>query len=100
MVTDKQKVLILGGGFGGIKAALELAGNSDFDVTLVSESDRFRFYPSLYHTATGGNPAGSTISLNEIFNGKAVKLAWDSAKKLDRKNKTVRCISAKKYRFD
>lgn len=100
MVSGKYKVLILGGGFGGIKAALELAGHANFDITLISERDRFRFYPSLFHTATGGNPAGSSIALREIFGGKNVKLIKDSAIKLDRKRKTVECASGKKYTYD
>jgi NADH dehydrogenase FAD-containing subunit len=53
---SKQKILIVGGGFSGIKAALELSkgDNSKFDITLVSDQANFRYYPALYRTATGG----------------------------------------------
>ncbi len=50
----KHKVLIVGGGFGGIKAALELADDDRFLVMLVSDQINFRYYPTLYHSATGG----------------------------------------------
>ena len=43
---SKAKIVILGGGFGGLFTALELAGSAD--VTLVSEADHFLFTPMLY----------------------------------------------------
>lgn len=49
------KILILGGGFGGVVAAEQLAeqlGN-DHQITLVSRSRRFVFYPSLVRLAFG-----------------------------------------------
>ena len=48
---SKAKILILGGGFGGIFTALELAGAAD--VTLVSEEDHFIFTPMLYEYLSG-----------------------------------------------
>ena len=46
MAQEKKKVLIIGGGFGGLFTALEMSGNAD--VTLVSETDHFCFRPLLY----------------------------------------------------
>ena len=65
----KHKVLILGGGFGGIKTALGLAGSEGFNVTLLSDSDSFRYYPTLFEAATGGSSVASKIALSEIFEG-------------------------------
>ncbi|HEU4932321.1 MAG TPA: NAD(P)/FAD-dependent oxidoreductase [Pyrinomonadaceae bacterium] len=48
---SKAKVLILGGGFGGIFTALEMAGAAD--VTLVSDEDHFLFTPMLYEYLSG-----------------------------------------------
>ena len=48
---SKAKIVILGGGFGGIFTALELAGSAD--VTLVTESDHFLFTPMLYEYLSG-----------------------------------------------
>lgn len=45
------KILILGGGFGGLFTALELAGSAD--VTLVSDADHFLFTPMLYEYLSG-----------------------------------------------
>lgn len=96
----KHNVLILGGGFAGIKAALELAGNNNFNLTLLTDSDNFRYYPALYRSATGGNPAASTIALAEIFEGKDVNIVKDKATLLDRESKTVKSASGKSYSYD
>jgi len=49
------KVLIVGGGFGGVVAAESLAKKlgSDHEITLVSRSRRFLFYPALVRFAFG-----------------------------------------------
>lgn len=100
MDPPKQKVLILGGGFGGIKAALELAGEPAFEVSLLSDQADFRFYPALSRVATGGKTAASSIPLPSIFGDKPVKLIRDSAEKLDRADKIVKGASGKTYPYD
>src|SRR3990167_8354972 len=100
MVHDKHRVLILGGGFGGVKAALELESSDLFEVSLLTDQDDFRFYPMLYHAATGGSPVASVIPLIEIFNGKNVEVTKDSAVSLDRSKQLVSGKSGKKYPFD
>jgi NADH dehydrogenase FAD-containing subunit len=49
------KVLILGGGFGGVVAAERLAKevSDEHQITLVSRSRRFIFYPALVRLAFG-----------------------------------------------
>jgi NADH dehydrogenase len=47
----KRKVLIIGGGFGGLFTALDLGG--DADVTMVSDEDHFLFAPMLYEYFSG-----------------------------------------------
>lgn len=95
-----RKILILGGGFGGIKTALELANNPNFDITLISDQHSFRYYPTLYHSAVGGSPMASQIPLSEIFGSKKVSIIKDSAKELDRDSKTVYGTSGKAYHYD
>ncbi|HEY0547549.1 MAG TPA: NAD(P)/FAD-dependent oxidoreductase [Pyrinomonadaceae bacterium] len=51
MANQKARVLIIGGGFGGLFTALELAGSCD--VTLVSTEDHFLFTPMLYEYLSG-----------------------------------------------
>lgn len=55
MTNSKPRVLILGGGFGGMYAALEferaLMRGADLDVTLVNHDNFFLFTPMLHEVA-------------------------------------------------
>ncbi|HZP55886.1 MAG TPA: FAD-dependent oxidoreductase [Candidatus Saccharimonadales bacterium] len=100
MANEKHKVVVLGGGFGGIKTALELAGQDHYSVTLVSDREDFRFYPALYHAATGGSEHASSIPLKEIFADKEIRLVHDTVKVLNRDDKKIECLSGRNYNFD
>jgi NADH dehydrogenase len=96
----KEKVLILGGGFGGVKAALELCGDEHFQVTLLTNHPDLRYYPTLYHTATGGKRANSSVSLKTIFEGRSAEVVMGEATTLDRKAKAVATDKGKAYPYD
>jgi NADH dehydrogenase len=49
---QRPRVLVLGGGFGGIGAAKTLR-NTDVDVVVVDKHDYHTFQPLLYQLATG-----------------------------------------------
>lgn len=85
----KHKVVIVGGGFAGVKTSLELADDRRFTVTLIADHPDFRYYPTLFHTATGGRKMMSSIPLSEIFEGKRVQLIHDRVTGLDRQARTV-----------
>ncbi len=96
----KEKVLIVGGGFAGVKAALELEGDDRFEVTLLSNSDNFRYYPTLYHVATGGQRSNASIPLRSIFAGKNVRIKHGEATTLNRLEKNVSTKDGESYEFD
>ncbi len=96
----KQEVLIVGGGFGGVKSALELAEHPGFHVTLVANKPFFEYYPMMYHTATGGSKVVSTIPLGEIFSGKRIDIVIDTAVKLNRTAKKLTLKSGGKLEYD
>ncbi|MFP5022755.1 NAD(P)/FAD-dependent oxidoreductase [Pseudonocardia phyllosphaerae] len=50
--TRRPKVVIVGGGFGGVQAAQALKG-ADVDVTVVDRTNHHLFQPLLYQVATG-----------------------------------------------
>jgi len=50
-MPTKARIVIIGGGFGGLFTALELAGSAD--VTLIVDSDHFVFTPMLYEYFSG-----------------------------------------------
>lgn len=51
MPSEKPKILIVGGGFGGLFTALGLSGTGE--VTLVNDQDHFLFKPMLYEYLSG-----------------------------------------------
>lgn len=98
--NTKTRVLVVGGGFGGVKAALELAKSEHMEVTLLSDRPAFHYYPTLYHTATGGKVAQSQIPLTELFQGKPVKVVQGTATHLNRRKKEIKTKEGKTYGFD
>jgi NADH:ubiquinone reductase (H+-translocating) len=99
---SKQKILVVGGGFGGIKAALELSkgDHSKFDITLVSDQANFRYYPALYRTATGGVVAGSSIPLMTILSDQKVEVIQGAAEAIDRKARTLTLAGGEVLDYD
>jgi NADH dehydrogenase len=66
MSNGKPRVLILGGGFGGMYAALEferaLAQGADLDVTLVNRDNYFLFTPMLHEVAASDLDIANIVS--------------------------------------
>lgn len=94
-----MNIVIVGGGFGGIKAALELSRHSNFTVTLISERDYFVYYPAMYAVATGFSAKASFTPLKEIFKDTSVKLVTDEILHYDPQRKTV-SSDKKSYPYD
>jgi sulfide:quinone oxidoreductase len=99
---SRKKVLVLGGNFGGLTAALavkhELHG--DVDVTVVSSSDRFVFNPSLIWLPFGKRtPADITFPVAPTFEDHDVAFVHAEATRLDLVAKQV-TTTAGTYGFD
>lgn len=65
-----MNITIVGGGFGGVKTALELAKESANQITLITDKPDFQYYPALYGAATGRSHLESWVPLTQIFAGK------------------------------
>lgn len=66
-MANRQRVVIIGGGFGGLAAARELRG-AEVDVTLIDRRNFHLFQPLLYQVATGGlSPANIAMPLRAIL---------------------------------
>ncbi len=98
----KQKhVLIVGGGFGGVKAALDLSKhNQHYKITLLSDRESFFYYPTMYHTATGGTRQISEIPLQEILGHTPVDIVIGHADKLNREHRTIHTQEGQKFEYD
>lgn len=92
-------VVVVGGGFGGVKTALELSKKQIGRITLISDESYFLHHATLYATATGKNFAESVIPLNTIFaNHPNVELVHDKITSFDPKRHLV--TGKKDYHYD
>jgi NADH dehydrogenase len=60
-ISERKKVVVIGGGFGGLSAAQHLNSNL-VDVTLVDRRNYHLFQPLLYQVATGSLSAGEVAA--------------------------------------
>ena len=67
MVEHAKKVVIIGGGFGGISVAKKLKGTG-LDVTIVDKRNHHLFQPLLYQVATAAlSPGDVAVPIRSIF---------------------------------
>src|SRR6185312_6456540 len=67
--TNHKRVVIIGGGFGGLKLARQLS-NSDYQVVLIDKNNYHQFQPLFYQVATSGlEPSTISFPFRKIFQG-------------------------------
>src|ERR1700679_910661 len=86
----RKRVVILGGGFGGINAVTGLA-HLPVDVTLVDRRNHYLFQPLLYQVALAVlSPADIAMPVRSILaDQKNVRVLLEDALRIDAKNKIV-----------
>lgn len=101
-MSDKTtKVVIVGGGFGGVKAALELANKPGFSVQLISNNSHFEYHGALYRSAVGHSPMEVIIPLKDIFSdAKNVEIILDSIGFIDAKKHCLASLTGSTYSYD
>jgi NADH:ubiquinone reductase (H+-translocating) len=87
---DRHRVVIIGGGFGGLYAAKKL-GNTPVDVTLIDKRNFHLFQPLLYQVATGSlAPADISSPLRSVLSkNQNVRVLMDAAERIDVANQAV-----------
>jgi len=67
--TSKKRVVIIGGGFGGINLVKKIH-NKGFQIVLIDRNNYHTFLPLIYQVATGGlEPDSIAYPLRKIFHG-------------------------------
>ena len=96
-----MKVVIVGGGFGGVRMALSLANKKNLSVRLISNQPYFEYHAALYRSATGRSPLEVAILLKEFFGyAKNVEVVEDTVVDIDNKSKHVTGESGSRYEYD
>lgn len=92
--------VIVGGGFAGVRAALELSKKQLGKITLISNEPYFLYHASLYATATGRDAAASVVRLEDIFAAHHdVDVVLDTMESIDPRRKLV-IGQQKQYPYD
>ncbi len=96
-----MNIVIVGGGFAGIKTALELGNKQGFEITLISERSNFEYHGALYRSGTGRSPLEVVIPLRDILKRtKNVKFAQDKIVGIDANKKRVVSETGNIYPYD
>jgi len=93
MANGRHRVVIVGGGFGGLNVARALA-KSDVDVTIVDRTNHHLFQPLLYQVAAGIMPPGliAPAIRSTIKGQKNTRALLAEVKDLDLENKVVHAL--------
>ncbi|MDQ1640072.1 MAG: demethylphylloquinone reductase [Pyrinomonadaceae bacterium] len=87
MAHEKKRIVIVGGGFGGLFTALDLTGAGD--VTLISDEDHFLFAPMLYEYLSGEVEAWHIAPQYKELLDENVNLVQDKVAGIDLERRSV-----------
>lgn len=90
MNGSKKKVVIVGGGFGGLSTAKSL-GNTEFEVTIIDKNNHHLFQPLLYQVATAALSPGDIAQplRTELRNYKNVKVVYNEVIDINKQENKV-----------
>ena len=101
-IEKEKKIIIVGGGFGGIRCALDLVKKNlpRTKIILISDKTHFEYTPALYRVLTGRSPLEVCIPLRDIFNGKDIEILQDNIAQVNLQKKLLKGESGSSYVFD
>jgi NADH dehydrogenase len=86
-----KTVIIIGGGFGGLRAAKTLANKKDLSVKLIDQHNYHLFQPLLYQVATAGlSPADIAVPIRSVVGtSKNIEVLLGKVDKINIKDKKI-----------
>lgn len=96
-----ERVLIIGGGFGGITAAKALK-RADVEIILLDRTNHHVFQPLLYQVATASLPLSNiSVPLREIFkHQRNMTVLMEDVKKIELSEKQVKTEEGRVFGYD
>lgn len=103
-MSKKQNIVIIGGGFAGVRTALDLAAKNsklaDFNIILIDKNSYHTFTPWLYERATAGARANSIkIPFSKIFYNKPVKIIKNEVLKINKEKNEITLKNKQKISY-
>lgn len=100
-MSEQKKVVIVGGGFGGISVA-KILKRSDLDVTIVDKRNHHLFQPLLYQVATAAlSPGDVAVPIRSIFSSNdSIKTVLGEVTEVDRDNNLLRFKDRSALEYD
>lgn len=99
-IKSPQKVLIIGGGFGGVKLAQALGNNKNFAVRLMDPKKFMEYHAATYRLTTGRSAKEVCIAYADLLKNSRTELVRDMAEHIDPEKKVVTGISGSTYNYD
>jgi len=87
MQNKRARIVIVGGGFGGLFTALDLSGSCD--VTLISDADHFLFTPMLYEYFSGEVEEWHIAPNYKELLDESVNILRDEVTNIDLESRTI-----------
>lgn len=101
MHKKQQNVVIVGGGFAGVKTALELVRlKADVQITFISANSNFEYHGALYRIVAGYNIAEVCFPLTEILTHERITIVEDAIVSIDTHGSSVTGASNTVYTYD
>jgi NADH:ubiquinone reductase (H+-translocating) len=100
--NGQHRIVIVGGGFAGLKCAADLAPHHDLSITLLDRNNYQQFQPLLYQVATSIlSPTNAAFALRDIFRDHpGVDIQMDEAVSIDLNQRTVTTASGNTHTAD
>jgi NADH dehydrogenase FAD-containing subunit len=86
-MAAQKKLVIIGGGFGGLRTFYNLSGNKNFEITMIEKRTTSSMKPALPEVAFEGKDVNETrFELKSLIEGKGAKFINEAVKNIDAEN--------------